>query len=429
MNNNLLKVTSQSGINQIRGVNRAGATGAGIPQHVTNLSASVANASVGLTSAVALTFRRDPSDPNFGGVTVWAKGYQGNQSPTQVANGQDSPITFILNNTGEALSLIVQANGNGGSAPIGTAPTTGLTLPKSTGGGVGTTTVTSASSNIAVTVPSELSINGSPINTGTGGTFAIGKATQSANTIWAGPTSGSAAQPTFRNLARPDIAQVPLVWSYGARYNGNGAVTTFGGANTAFATSTFISARVAPTANDTALLQAGMSTTASANAYGAELDAGSINSGIVRGILQRYACRIKHNNTANCRYWVGLVASGNGPAGNATGLATDTPNFAVAAFRYSSTTDTTYQAVLATNSANATVTDTGVAVDTTKSHLFEITYDGTNFNFWIDGVLKVTTNTNQPGSTTLLNGVFSVDNKNTANAATVSFNWLMVSHA
>ena len=63
----------------------------------------------------------------------------------------------------------------------------------------GTGTVTS----VAQTVPAEFSVAGSPITTS--GTLEISKATQSANTVWAGPTSGSAAQPSFRALVAADI--------------------------------------------------------------------------------------------------------------------------------------------------------------------------------------------------------------------------------
>lgn len=64
----------------------------------------------------------------------------------------------------------------------------------------GTGTVTS----VAQTVPAEFSIAGSPITTS--GTLAITKATQAANLVWAGPTTGAAAQPTFRALGSADGA-------------------------------------------------------------------------------------------------------------------------------------------------------------------------------------------------------------------------------
>lgn len=57
--------------------------------------------------------------------------------------------------------------------------------------------------SVAQTVPAEFSVAGSPITSS--GTLAISKLTQSANRVWAGPTTGSAAQPTFRALVAADI--------------------------------------------------------------------------------------------------------------------------------------------------------------------------------------------------------------------------------
>lgn len=71
-----------------------------------------------------------------------------------------------------------------------------------TGGGAGTGTVTS----VALSAPSILSVSGSPITTS--GTIALALATQSANTIFAGPTSGGAATPAFRSLVAGDIPQL-----------------------------------------------------------------------------------------------------------------------------------------------------------------------------------------------------------------------------
>lgn len=67
------------------------------------------------------------------------------------------------------------------------------------GGGGGSGTVTS----VAQTVPPEFAVAGSPI-TGAG-TLAISKATQAANQVWAGPTTGGAAAPTFRALGAADL--------------------------------------------------------------------------------------------------------------------------------------------------------------------------------------------------------------------------------
>jgi len=67
------------------------------------------------------------------------------------------------------------------------------------GGAAGTGTVTS----VALTAPVEFTVGGSPITLS--GTLAISKANENANTVWAGPTSGGAAVPTFRALVAADI--------------------------------------------------------------------------------------------------------------------------------------------------------------------------------------------------------------------------------
>lgn len=64
-------------------------------------------------------------------------------------------------------------------------------------GNVGTVT------SVNATVPAEFAVGGVPI-TGSG-TIAITKVNESANTVWAGPTSGGAAQPTFRSLVTADM--------------------------------------------------------------------------------------------------------------------------------------------------------------------------------------------------------------------------------
>ncbi len=67
------------------------------------------------------------------------------------------------------------------------------------GGGGGSGTVTS----VDLTMPAEFSVSGNPITTS--GTLAVTKATQSANLVFAGPTTGSAAAPTFRGVVAADL--------------------------------------------------------------------------------------------------------------------------------------------------------------------------------------------------------------------------------
>lgn len=65
------------------------------------------------------------------------------------------------------------------------------------GGGSGSVT------SVALTMPSEFTVGGSPITVG--GTLAVTKAVQNPNQVFAGPTSGGAAAPTFRALVTADM--------------------------------------------------------------------------------------------------------------------------------------------------------------------------------------------------------------------------------
>ncbi len=77
---------------------------------------------------------------------------------------------------------------------------TGISMSGTTLSATGTGgTVTS----VALTLPSIFSVAGSPVTTS--GTLAGSLATQSANKVFAGPTSGVAAAPTFRSLVSADL--------------------------------------------------------------------------------------------------------------------------------------------------------------------------------------------------------------------------------
>jgi len=78
--------------------------------------------------------------------------------------------------------------------------------------GIGTVAGGSVTS-VAMTVPSFLTISGSPI-TGAG-TLALGLAVENAKLVLAGPTSGPAAATTFRSLVAADIPSLSYVASVG----------------------------------------------------------------------------------------------------------------------------------------------------------------------------------------------------------------------
>ena len=102
----------------------------------------------------------------------------------------------------------------GPSSGVGAAPTfRSLTTADIPALPYGTGTV----SSVGMTVPSILSVTPSTITTS--GSFALSLTTESANQIFAGPSSGAAATPTFRSLTSADIPALPY---------GTGTVTSVG---------------------------------------------------------------------------------------------------------------------------------------------------------------------------------------------------------
>jgi hypothetical protein len=78
--------------------------------------------------------------------------------------------------------------------------------------------------SIALTMPAEFSVAGSPITTS--GTFAVSKSNQNANLVYAGPSSGGAAAATFRALVTADLpAGVGSVTSVALTLTGSALLT------------------------------------------------------------------------------------------------------------------------------------------------------------------------------------------------------------
>ena len=95
--------------------------------------------------------------------------------------------------------------GSNGTAPIPATLSAGAGISITNGAGSITIAATNAGTvtSVGLALPSIFTVSGSPvISTGTlTGTLA----TQTANTVWAGPTTGAAAAPTFRSLVAADI--------------------------------------------------------------------------------------------------------------------------------------------------------------------------------------------------------------------------------
>ena len=117
---------------------------------------------------------------------------------------------LYANNSGTLTSTAAATNGQlligrTGDVPLAATLTagTGITVTN----GAGTITIAAAGSgtvtSVAMTVPTQLAVAGSPITTS--GTLAVTWNNQTANTVLSGPTTGAAAAPTFRALVSDDI--------------------------------------------------------------------------------------------------------------------------------------------------------------------------------------------------------------------------------
>ena len=429
---------SRTLINQVRGVTQSGSTGSGIPKAVTNVQASISNAAKGTTSVVNVQFRRDPSDKAYSRVLIFAQGYQGNNTPVQLGSSTDSPATLVVNNTGEAITVIVQASGNGGAVPLAQCPSVGVQLPKSAAGGVGTNTKTSTPATSGSAAAGQLAKFANPATTVTGADLS-GDAVTAGGTavtvegLQGTPISSSAPRPgdvlaysiygdSKWEPINPGLIPDQRVGIYCDPANVATALSTVGTGTLLGESGTQSS--VAASYPDLAMVRVTTPGTASTTTVGWDhISSGSINR-IPFGCIRRFSARVRLNQTTNCRYWFGIKYSSAGAPG-ATTFATDTPNgpFFVG-FRFSASTDTDIQAVCMNGSSAATtVTSTGVAVDTSHPHLFEAVPASGTVYFYIDGALVATISTNIPANTQGMGLMVCADNKNTANAITIDIRY------
>ena len=417
------KASTGASLNQIRGISTAGAQGAGIPKQVTNVTVSIAPASSGSTTAVTVLFHRDPTDANFSTANVYVRGYNSNPSNVQIASGATSPITFILNNTGESVAVTVQASGNSGDAPIANSPNAGVKLPLSASGYGVNSAVGLSGSGIAGALASWTG------KTSLGPTNLGGDAVTTNNTnakvvgIQTVPVSNSTPNTgdTFRyneygdskwdvTIGSPrfigvvaDGANNPFVVGYsGVQPVTIGTRSLNGPTSTEMPADTYASAATA-SLNIVALIEWGF---------------GASTGSYCLGTFRRYSTRARANQTTNCRFFIGLGKTS--PQFGTAAYSTDTPNFPAVYFRYSSGTDSTWKAVCCVDSAHQSVSDTGIAVDTVNSQLFDIAAFASGYRFYINGTLVATITTNLPSASDLWGTLLGADNKNTANAVSAT---------
>ncbi len=426
--NSLGSILDRSGtsasINQIRGVSVANNTGAGIPRQVTGVQVSVSNANTGSTCVVTITFHRDPSDASFSTANIYVRNYNGNPANVRVASGANSPISFVLNNTGESIVVSVQASGNAGDAPLASSPTTGIKLPQSASGGFG------PSSAAGIT------------GTGIAGTLVewTGKTSIGAANLTNDATTNASTAVTVRGIQTIPVSSSAPNTGDAFRFNEYGSnswdlanpiprwvmVVADGGSNpfvqgcssnqpVTVGTRSLVSATSTEMPADTYASSAVGSTQMTACI---EWGFGASQGSFCFGTFRRYTTRARFNQTTNCRFFCGL---GNAsPQFGTSVYSTDTPNFPAVYFRYSSGTDSHIVAICNVDSTHQTVVDTGVAVDTTNSQLFDIAQFASGYRFYINGSLVATITSNLPSASSLWATLLGADNKNTANVVSVT---------
>jgi hypothetical protein len=188
------------------------------------LTALTAGTAIGITNgAGSITINNAGVTSNVAGTGISVSGATG-----AVTIGNTGVLSFSGGTTGltpsSATTGAITLTGtlgvaNGGTGLTGTPANGALAIGNGTNftlttltAGTGTS-ITNASGSITInntgvtsvgmTVPSFLSVTPSSVTTT--GTFAVTLATETANTVFSGPTSGSAATPTFRALGYTDL--------------------------------------------------------------------------------------------------------------------------------------------------------------------------------------------------------------------------------
>jgi hypothetical protein len=137
-------------------------------------------------------------------------------TPTQIANGTIALTANATNYVEADSSGVVHVNTSGwtgGYTRLYQVVTGASTVSSYTDWRVPSAgTVTS----VGLSMPAEFTVSGSPVTSS--GTLTATKATQSVNSVYAGPSSGGAAAPAFRALVQADLPAQP--YDVGCTYAG-----------------------------------------------------------------------------------------------------------------------------------------------------------------------------------------------------------------
>jgi hypothetical protein len=161
--------------------------------------------------------------PTFGTISALLDRAVGSTQGLMLARGASvwaATATPTLGLNGTAGGSLTLAGATSGSSTITVAAAAGAStnfrLPINNGtnnfvlttdGSGNTSWVSNAAggtvTSVALTMPAIYSVAGSPVTSS--GTLAVSLANESANLVWAGPTTGAAAAPTFRSLVGADL--------------------------------------------------------------------------------------------------------------------------------------------------------------------------------------------------------------------------------
>jgi hypothetical protein len=252
----------------------------------------------------------------------------------------------------------------------------------------------------------------------------------------AGPVSGVADYPTYRNIIAADLpggnptrigaAFLPPIVGFKAY-----GVTTLSSLVLGYGGTPFVSAggtitTVAPTATLPVAIRV---PTASAANNGAALSPNTTSLGTSSlASIKSLKFNIRLVAITNVAMWIGLTDPLLSSSIVTAFKNNNTPNQNFVGFRFSTkASDPAWMCITQTDSTHQTANTSGSGADTTSMHEFEIQYDGTNAVFYVDGVQVGSQSGTIPASSVIMSPFLQIDNVNTANIASYdlySYRWI-----
>ena len=253
----------------------------------------------------------------------------------------------------------------------------------------------------------------------------------------AGPTSGSADYPTYRDIVANDLpggsptiigaAFLPPIGGFKALNQGIATANEgYGGTPWATGGSVGTITNVAPTATLPVAINFTVNPNTAGNGAAISPNITTASSGL--GSLKSIKFNFRLSTTTNIAVWCGLTDPLTS-ANIATAFKNNnTPNQNFVGFRFSTkASDLAWKCVTQTGSGSQTVNTSGVGVDTTNQHEYEIQFDGTNAVFFIDGVQVGSQSGTIPATSVLMSAFMEVDNAGNAgtpNLDIYSYRWI-----